>query len=80
MTLPIDLFQKLQAAAFFQKKSVSGLLSDGARSILKIKNVKPGEGIMGLAGIASKYGKVKKPYNFNRKKLYEEDFAHRGLI
>lgn len=78
--MPVDLFQKLQTAAFFQNKSVSGLLSDGARHILKIKTVRPGEGIMGLMGAASKYGKVKKPYSFNRRKFYEEEFKHRGIL
>ena len=80
ITLPIDLYQKIQTAAFFQKKSVSGLLTDGARCVLDIKDVKPGDGIKGLINAADKYGKVRKPYTFNRKKLYDEDLKHRGIF
>ena len=36
ITLPVDLYEKLQAASFYQRKPISQLIREGAEKILPL--------------------------------------------
>lgn len=69
ITLPNELFERLKAAAFYQKKSISDLVRDGVSQVVSFRKVKEGVGIRNLEGMYFvKGGKGK----FKRNKFYDQ--------
>lgn len=50
ITLPSDLYEKLKAAAFYQKKNLSDLVREGVSRVVSYKKIQTGEGLKKLRG------------------------------
>ena len=64
--LPTDLYEKLKAAAFYQRKTITQLIQEGVSQVVSYKKNPPGSGILALKG---KY-KIKNK-GFNRAQFYD---------
>ena len=69
ITLPVDLYEQLRAASFYQRKPISQLIREGAeRILLQKKNV---VGVT-LKKIEGKYKVVGSKGQFNRDQYYDK--------
>ena len=69
ITLPVDLYEKLRAASFYQRKPISQLIREGAEKILPQKSKKAS---MTLKDIEGKYRITGKKGEFNRFQYYDK--------
>lgn len=73
ITLPEELYEELRQTAFYQKKTISELIREKIKRSLKVKKIKPGEGIKALAGIHS----VKNFREVTREEIYDDIIKHK---
>jgi len=69
ITLPNDLFERLKTTAFYQKKTISALIREGASLVVDYKKSTYGKGITRLVG---KYNTKGKKGEFIRRDFYDK--------
>lgn len=67
--LPTDLYEKLKAAAFYRKKTITQLIQEGVSQVVSEKKLPVGSGLKSLIG---KYSIKGKRGIFKRKDFYDE--------
>ena len=69
ITLPSDLYERLKATAFYQKKNLSDLVREGVSRVVSYKKINAGEGLKRLDG---KYRVKGQKGEFKRSTWYGE--------
>lgn len=67
--LPVELYERLKAAAYHQKKTLSDLVREGIGRVVSFEQLKEGAGIRSLIG---KYSLKGKKGQFRRKDYYDQ--------
>lgn len=69
ITIPAELFQRLKTSAFYQNKTISGLVREGISKVVDYKNTTSDSGLSSLVG---KYSLKGKKAEFTRKSFYDQ--------
>lgn len=79
ITLPVELYERLKAAAYHQKKTLSDLVREGIGQVVAFEQVKEGTGIRSLIGkyfLKGKKGQFKRKDYYDRLVKKEMSFGH----